>query len=71
MFGILKFGHWDLFVIWFLELGILNVIIRSLFHIHSGRYRVNGPVAILSSGMKLLVQLFEVLAGDVGVYLRR
>ncbi len=73
MFGILNFGHCDLFVIWVLELGILTIYIRSVYHLHSGLYRVtwHGPVAILSSGMELLMQFFEVFAGDVGIYLRR
>jgi hypothetical protein len=45
LFGILNFGHWNLFVIWFLELGILVVLINSVYHLHSGLYPVEsqGP----------------------------
>ena len=73
LFGILNFDHWNLFVIWFLELGILTIFIRFVYHLRSGRYLVKwqGPVVILSSWMKLLMQIFEVLAGDMGIYLSR
>ena len=73
VFGILNLDHWNLFVIWFLELGVLIVFIRSVNQLHSGLYRVkwHGPVIILSSGMILLMQFLEVFAGDVGINLRR
>ncbi len=73
LFGILNFDHWNLFVIWFLELGILTISIRFVQHLHSGRYLVKwqGPVVILSSGVKFLMQLLEVLAGDMGIDLSR
>jgi hypothetical protein len=73
LFGILNLDHWNLFVIWFLELGILTIFIWFAYPLHSGRYRATwqGPAVILSSRMKLLMQLFEMIAGDVGIYLRR
>ena len=73
VFGILNLDHWNLFVIWFLELGVLIVFIRSVNQLPSGLYRVkwHGPVIILSSGMILLMQFLEVFAGDVGINLRR
>jgi len=73
LFGILNFDHWNLFVIWFLELGILTIFIRFVQHLHSGCHLVKwrGPVVILSSGVKFLMQLLEVLAGDMGIDLSR
>jgi hypothetical protein len=82
----LNLDHWNLpfdpaqggepvepFVIWFLELGILTVFIRFVNHLHSGFCLVkwHGHAVLLSSWMKLLMQIFEVFAGDVGIYLRR
>jgi len=39
LFGILKLGHWDLFEIWFLVLGIFMIPIKQLIFLNSVNYR--------------------------------
>ena len=38
MFGILNLGHWDLFEIWFLVLGIYMVLFKHAIYVNSVDY---------------------------------
>ena len=37
-FGILNFGHWDLFEIWFLVLGIFVILIKQVATVYPVNY---------------------------------
>ena len=74
---VLNFGHWDLFEIWFLVLGISMVFIDLFDQVSAVKHLLYNKVLRGSfyhgspSGMKLLMQIFEVFAGDMGIYLSR
>ena len=38
LFGILNLGHWDLFEIWLLELGIFMIVIKQVIFVKSVKY---------------------------------
>lgn len=38
LFGILNLGHWNLFVIWFLEFGIFMIYIKQVAFVDSVNY---------------------------------
>ena len=38
LFGILNLGHWDLFEIWFLVLGIYMVLVKHAIYVNSDNY---------------------------------
>jgi len=44
MFGILNLGHWDLFEIWFLVLGIFMIYIKQLTFLNSVNYLFKQPI---------------------------
>jgi hypothetical protein len=38
LFGILNLGHWNLFEIWFLVLGIFMIFIEQVTFVYSAKY---------------------------------
>ena len=64
-------GNWDLFEICYLVLGIFIKFKTLLNSFNDTPERLASDDAALSPGMKLLMQIFEVFAGDVCIYLRR
>jgi hypothetical protein len=59
------------FEICYLVFGIFIKFKTLLYSFNDTPERLASDDAALSSGMKLLMQFFEVFAGDVGIYLRR